>query len=75
MSFCQVQSHEVAVKPLILATTGTSTYSSLMAAVTRMTQDWDQERASKLAMEAVDLANAGQVEVRNRLVQWRREPC
>jgi hypothetical protein len=64
MSLCQVQNHEIPVEHLILATAATSTYSSIMAAVTRMTRDLDQERASKLATEAVDLADAGHIEVR-----------
>jgi hypothetical protein len=63
MSICQVQNHEIPVEPLVLVTATPSTYSSIMAAVTRMTRDWDQERASKLAMEAIDLSDAGQVEV------------
>lgn len=63
MSLCQMQNHELSVNPLVLAPTRASTYSSVMAAVTKMTQDWDQERASKLAMEAIDLADAGQLEV------------
>jgi hypothetical protein len=63
MSFCQVQNHEFPVEPLMLATAATSTYSSMMAAAHRMARDLDQERASRLAMEAVNLADAGQVEV------------
>jgi hypothetical protein len=35
----------------------------MMAAAHRMARDLDQERASRLAMEAVNLADAGQVEV------------
>jgi hypothetical protein len=65
MSVCQAQNHEVHVDPLNLATATNSPYPSIMAAVHRMTQDMDQERASRLAMEAVELANAGQVEVEN----------
>lgn len=68
MSLCQVQSvqnhHATPVDPLIIATAAaSSTYSSIMAAVNRMALDLNQERASKLANEAVDLADSGQVEV------------
>lgn len=66
MALCQVQNHESRVEPLILATTPIST-SSLMATVNRMTRDVVEERASRLATEAVDLANAGQLEVRKLL--------
>lgn len=47
----------------MLAAAAESPSPSTMAALTRMTQVLDQERASRLAMEAVDLANAGEVEV------------
>lgn len=67
MALCQVQNHASRMEPLILVSTPTSTYSSLMAAVNRMTRDIDEERASRLATEAVDLANAGQLEVRKLL--------
>ena len=76
MSLCQLQNHENPVESLILATAATSTYSSLMAAVNRMTRDMDEERATKLAVEAVDLANAGQLEVGNPLwLGGRQEPA
>ena len=38
--------------------------AAAMAAVTRMTRDLNHERASQLAKEAVELADAGQAEVR-----------
>lgn len=63
MSLCQVQKHEIPVESSISATTATSPYSSIMAAANRMALDLNQERASRLAMEAVDLADAGQLEV------------
>ena len=75
MALCQVQNHESPIEPLILATTPTSTYSSLMAAVNRMTRDIDEERASRLATEAVDLANAGQLEVGKLLCLVVPRPC
>ena len=63
MASCQVQNHELpSVAPFMPAAAGPA-HSSIMAAITRMTQDLEQERASKLALEAVDLADAGQVEV------------
>ncbi len=79
MSICQVQNHENPVEPLILATTAataaTSTYSSIMAAVNRMTRDVVEERASRLATEAVDLANTGQLEVREPSYLVVPRPC
>lgn len=63
MSSCQLQSHESSLNPLHLKPAGKQVPFSLMAAVRRMTQDLEQQRASALAREALNLANAGQIEV------------
>jgi hypothetical protein len=69
MTSCQLQKHELpSVEPLMLATAARPAHSSIMAAITRMTRDLEQERASKMALESVDLADAGQLEVRIPLV-------
>jgi hypothetical protein len=74
MSLCQVQNHENPVEPFILATSATLPCSSMMAALNRMTRDFDEERASRLAAEAVDLANTGQLEVENSSCLWPPRP-
>ena len=63
MSCSQLRNHELSLEPLIFLPAAKQVHPSLMAAVTRMTRDLAQERASKLANEAIDLANDGQVEV------------
>jgi hypothetical protein len=68
MSLCQAQNHENPVESFVLASAATSSHSPIMAALNRITRDFDEERASRLAAEAVDLANSGQLEVRIHLV-------
>jgi hypothetical protein len=75
MSLCQVQNHENPVEPFNLASAATSNHSHIMAALNRITRDFDEERASRLAAEAVVLANSGQLEVGIRLVCHHFDPA
>lgn len=76
MSLCQGQNYDISVPRLIVANATPPSYSSLLATVHRMTQDMEKERASKLAMDAINLANVGQVEVQIPFwLRWYPDPA